>query len=52
MGASGPGSWDDVEDVLAAALELPPSARPGRLDERCAGRPELRAEVESLIAAH
>jgi len=52
MGASGPGSWDDVEDVLAAALELAPSARPGLLDERCAGRPELRAEVESLIAAH
>ena len=52
MAASGPGSWDDVEDILAAAMEVPPSARPGVLDARCAGRPELRAEVLSLLANH
>jgi tetratricopeptide (TPR) repeat protein len=45
-------SWGAVEELLAAALEIDPSGREAWLDARCSGRPELRAEVASLIAAH
>lgn len=45
-------SWDAVEELLAAAIEIAPSERSAWLDARCAGNPGLRAEVESLIAAH
>ena len=44
-------NWQEVKDVLAAALERPAAERQSYLDQ--AGiRPELRREVESLIAAH
>ncbi len=41
--------WQNVEALLDAALELAPAARRALLDERCAGMPELRREVESLL---
>jgi tetratricopeptide (TPR) repeat protein len=44
--------WDDAERVFADAIELEPPDRVAFLDRRCAGRPDLRTEVESLIAAH
>ncbi len=45
-------NWTDVERLLATVIELPESIRSVRLDELCAGRPELRREVESLLEAH
>ena len=44
--------WQRVEDLLAPALELSTEARQRFLDVECAGDAVLRAEVESLLAAH
>src|ERR1700744_4700329 len=44
--------WQQVKSIFAASLEVPASQRPAFLDAQCEGRPELRAEVESLLAAH
>src|SRR5438034_11248567 len=42
-----------AEELLAAALELTnPADRAALLERECAGNPALRAEVESLLAAH
>jgi len=45
-------AWNDVESVFAEAVEANPADRPALLSRRCEGRPDLRAEVESLLAAH
>ena len=42
--------WNEIDRVLAAALELEPSEQAAFLDEACAGDHELRQEVESLLA--
>jgi non-specific serine/threonine protein kinase/serine/threonine-protein kinase len=42
--------WRKVEELLDAALELEPAERQRLLDEACAGAPDLRQEVESLLA--
>src|SRR5689334_21540481 len=44
--------WDDVERVFSAVLDLPPDAASAQLEGLCAERPDVRAEVESLLAAH
>ncbi|MCU0255593.1 MAG: serine/threonine-protein kinase [Vicinamibacterales bacterium] len=44
--------WNEVDAIFHAALEAPSDARPAVLDRLCAGRPEIRAEVESLLEAH
>ena len=44
-------TWPRIKEVLALALDAPPEARAAILDAQCAGDPELRAEVESLLAA-
>jgi serine/threonine-protein kinase len=46
-----PERWQEVKKVLAAALERPPGERQAYLDQACA-EPDMRREVESLIAAH
>jgi TolB-like protein/tetratricopeptide (TPR) repeat protein len=46
-----PERWQEVKKVLAGALERAPGERPAYLDQACA-EPDLRREVESLIAAH
>jgi len=46
-----PERWQEVKKVLAAALVRAPGERHAFLDQACA-EPELRHEVESLIAAH
>ncbi len=51
-GAAPAGSWDEMADALLVALELPAADRAGWLAEACRGRPELRREVEALLAAH
>jgi len=47
-----PDRWRAVEDVLDTALDLPPEKRPAFLEVACADDEALRAEVESLLAAH
>jgi eukaryotic-like serine/threonine-protein kinase len=42
--------WKRVEELLDAALELEPRERRRFLEGACAGAPELRREVESLLA--
>ena len=39
-----------VEEIVEVALRLESAARPGYLDIACSGDPELRREVESLLA--
>jgi eukaryotic-like serine/threonine-protein kinase len=46
------GRWQRVKDLFAAALEKDAAERNVFLDEACAAEPELRAEVDSLLAAH
>lgn len=50
-GPSDPDNWRQVRDILAQALELNASERPGYLDGACNADPALRSEVESLLAA-
>jgi len=44
--------WKRVEELLAPALTLEPTARRDFLDRKCGDDPTLRAELESLLAAH
>lgn len=44
--------WRDVEDVLAAVIDLPLAERSARIGQLCRDRAELRDEVESLLMAH
>lgn len=46
-----PERWKEVKKVLADALERPPGERHAYLERACT-EPDLRREVESLIAAH
>jgi serine/threonine protein kinase len=46
-----PEHWQEVKRMLAGALERPPSERRAYLDQVCT-EPEVRREVDSLIAAH
>ncbi len=43
--------WRQIELLFRGAMELPPEERQAFLDQACAGDPDLRHEVESLIAA-
>jgi serine/threonine protein kinase len=47
-----PERWQQVEDVLQAALDRPPQERAAYLDEACAGDDELKDEASSLLNAH
>jgi tetratricopeptide (TPR) repeat protein len=43
--------WRRIDDLVHAALELEPTQRAAFLDQACPGEPEIRAEVEALVAA-
>jgi non-specific serine/threonine protein kinase/serine/threonine-protein kinase len=43
--------WREVKEVFAEAVELPPGERIAFLDEKCEGKPDVRAEVESLLSS-
>jgi serine/threonine protein kinase len=43
---------DRIEEVFAAAVELPAEARTAYLDQACAGDSATRARVEALLQAH
>jgi eukaryotic-like serine/threonine-protein kinase len=45
-------TWHKLLDLFDAALAVPAGERPAFLDRACAGRPELRAELDALLAAH
>jgi TolB-like protein/predicted Ser/Thr protein kinase len=45
-------SWRRARDLLVDALERPAGERAAFLDAACTGEEALRAEVESLLAAH
>ena len=47
-----PEQWPKIKEIVGAALEREPGERAPFLDDACAQHPELRAEVESLLAAH
>jgi len=42
-------SWNEIESIFDLAVDMPPGERHALLIERCAGRPELRAEIEKLL---
>jgi eukaryotic-like serine/threonine-protein kinase len=44
--------WDDVATLFSEAMELGTVECRTLLERRCDGRADLRAEVESLLAAH
>lgn len=44
--------WQRITDIFNAALEHEPARREVFLDAQCGGDAALRAEVESLLAAH
>ena len=43
--------WEQIKPILFEAMERPPSKRSAYLDATCAGDPELRADIESYLAA-
>jgi non-specific serine/threonine protein kinase/serine/threonine-protein kinase len=47
-----PEEWREIKEIVGAALKRDPEECSAYLDEACAQDPELRAEVESLIAAY
>ena len=47
-----PDEWQQVKDLLVAAVNLPAKDRPAYVASVCQGNDGLRAELESLIAAH
>ena len=47
-----PEQWPKIKEIVGAALELEPIQREAYLDEVCSQDRELRAEVESLLAAY
>src|SRR5262245_56059013 len=44
--------WEQVRRTFFAALERPPAERARFVDEACAGDPDLRRELDSLLASH
>ncbi|MGB9073940.1 MAG: serine/threonine-protein kinase [Terriglobales bacterium] len=47
-----PEQWAKVKEIVGAALEREPGERSAFLDQACSQHGELRAEVDSLLAAH
>jgi serine/threonine protein kinase len=47
-----PDQWPKIKEIVGAALEYEPAVRSAFLDRACAQDESLRAEVESLLAAH
>ena len=45
-------AWSDLETLFHEALARPAATRAAFLADRCAGRPELRAQIEAMLHAH
>jgi eukaryotic-like serine/threonine-protein kinase len=46
-----PKRWNEIDRLLDAALEMEPDKQKAFLDEVCAGKEDLRKEIEELLAA-
>ena len=46
-----PTDWERIEEVCFEAMQLDASARADFLEARCAGEPDLRARVDTLLRA-
>ncbi|MEO7732675.1 MAG: protein kinase [Kofleriaceae bacterium] len=46
-----PVRWQQIEGLFEQAIELPAAARATWLDDACAGDPELRGELDALLAS-
>jgi serine/threonine protein kinase len=46
-----PERWAQIEELFHSACECAPKDRTGILEEACIGDPELRREVEALLAS-
>jgi serine/threonine protein kinase len=44
--------WPHLDELFEQVAALAPAERSGFLDGQCAGEPELRRELEGLLAAH
>ncbi|HEV8018627.1 MAG TPA: protein kinase [Steroidobacteraceae bacterium] len=44
--------WRRLEEIFQSALDCAPESRAAFIDSACGGDAELRAEVDSLLAAH
>ncbi|HEU4713664.1 MAG TPA: serine/threonine-protein kinase [Pyrinomonadaceae bacterium] len=44
--------WDRIQEIFCAALEQPEAEWPDFVEKACAGDPDCKAEVMSLLAAH
>jgi len=47
-----PERWQQIDRIVAAALELQEAERSAYLDEACGGDEVLRRKVETLLVAH
>jgi len=47
-----PDRWQLIKELFASALEIEEATRNAWLDDRCRDDAPLRAEVDSLLAAH
>src|SRR5690242_6436679 len=47
-----PERWQQIDQILQAALDLPTAEQQPFLDRACAGDEPLRAEVEALIDSY
>jgi hypothetical protein len=47
-----PQEHQEAKELFGKVLDLEPRRRAQILDEACAGRPQLRHEVESLLVAY
>src|SRR6267154_3172049 len=47
-----PERWQQVEEILQAALDRAPADRAAFLEHSCAGDPELQTEASSLVLAY
>lgn len=46
-----PGRWEEIDALLAGALELPAEHRPGYVRARTSGNPDLARAVIELLRA-
>jgi hypothetical protein len=44
-------NWENLREIFFTATDLPTSQQSRFLDEACLDNPELRREVDSLLAA-
>src|SRR5690349_15626555 len=47
-----PSYWNEIESIFWSVIDLDEDGRRELLDAHCAGRTDVRAEVESLLNAH